>query len=165
MELFIHTAEIAGVFVGFGALIAIRSGGASGPVEVSYMRAVVWMGTMTVVACLAPVTLSRYGLAEHHVWAVSSALVLVGYWGMAVFSQLTPELRAARATFSRMYRVTEAVVSIVFIGLPMVLALGAIMFGLAPHLEPALYFTAVVLILLGTAQTLLTLVYLQRRVD
>ena len=40
VELFVHMAEIAGVFVGFGALIAVRSGGASGA-EVAPMRAVV----------------------------------------------------------------------------------------------------------------------------
>jgi hypothetical protein len=45
----------------------------------------------------------------------------------------------------------------------MALAQGAILLGVVPDLEPALYFAIVVLILLGTAQTLLSLVYVQRR--
>ena len=77
-DLFMELAGIAGVFVGFGALIAVRSGGASEPFEVAYMRGVVSMGMLTVVAALAPVTLGRYDLTEHQVWALSSAVVLVG---------------------------------------------------------------------------------------
>jgi len=34
-ELFIHSAEIAGVFVGFGALIAIRSGATMAASEIN----------------------------------------------------------------------------------------------------------------------------------
>ena len=39
--LFIHRAEIAGVFVGFGALIAVRSAGMSDPHTVEYLRGTV----------------------------------------------------------------------------------------------------------------------------
>jgi uncharacterized membrane-anchored protein YitT (DUF2179 family) len=40
-ELFLSLAEIAGVFVGFGALIAIRSGGTSDVYDVAYIGMVV----------------------------------------------------------------------------------------------------------------------------
>jgi len=53
-ELFIHLAEIAGVFVGFGALIAVRSGGASGRVEVGLTRGMVALGVVVIVAGFAP---------------------------------------------------------------------------------------------------------------
>ena len=47
--LFVTLAEIAGVFVGFGALIAVRSGGASDAREVAGIRAgdvlLAWNGT------------------------------------------------------------------------------------------------------------------------
>ena len=56
-DLFIGLAGIAGVFVGFGALIAVRSGGASGRMEVGYTRGMVVFGVLAVVAALAPVTL------------------------------------------------------------------------------------------------------------
>ena len=58
-ELFLSLAEIAGVFVGFGALIASGAGGASEPQEVAPMRLVVGFGMLTIIAALAPVTLGR----------------------------------------------------------------------------------------------------------
>lgn len=45
-ELFVHFAEIAGVFVGFGALISQRSPRPADPHEVVYLRAVLaWSGS------------------------------------------------------------------------------------------------------------------------
>ncbi|MGD8682831.1 MAG: hypothetical protein PVG27_02705 [Chloroflexota bacterium] len=57
LGLFVTLAEIAGVFVGFGALIAVRSGGGSDAREVVYIRSVLSLGVWAVVAALAPVTL------------------------------------------------------------------------------------------------------------
>lgn len=48
-ELFMELAGIAGVFVGFGALIAVRSGGASEPQKVSPVRVTVAMGVMAII--------------------------------------------------------------------------------------------------------------------
>ena len=78
-DLFMELAAIAGVFVGFGALIAVRSGGASDAFEVAWMRGVVSVGLVAVLAALAPVAISRYGLTKHEVWALSSVLFLVGF--------------------------------------------------------------------------------------
>jgi hypothetical protein len=161
-DLFLSLAGIAGVFVGFGALISTRSGGASDAHEVAYMRAVVWMGLMAVVAALAPVTIGRYGLAEHQVWVLSSILVLVGYWGMIALSNLMPEVKADRAAASRTFLVAETALSMLF-AIPLILAPVVIVLGLLPELEAALYFTVVVLILLGAGSSLLELVYSRRR--
>ncbi|MCU0477515.1 MAG: hypothetical protein MUE92_02030 [Chloroflexi bacterium] len=165
-ELFLSLAEIAGVFVGFGALIAVRGGGVSGRVEVGYTRGMVMFGVLTVVAALAPVTLARYDLSEHQVWALSSALVLVGWLVFFATQARTPEYRANvvagyEATRARRVVVVESVA----IGLYMlvaVLAPIAIILAVAPDLEAALYFTVVVVILLGAAWLLLALVYAQR---
>jgi hypothetical protein len=43
-DVLLSLAEIAGVFVGFGALIAVRSGGTSEAFEVGYMRGLVSFG-------------------------------------------------------------------------------------------------------------------------
>ena len=43
-ELLIHLAEIAGVFVGFGALISIRSDTTTDEYEVTMIRMIVWTG-------------------------------------------------------------------------------------------------------------------------
>jgi hypothetical protein len=61
-DLFLELAGIAGVFVGFGALIAVRSSGAR-PDEVGYTRGVVSFGLLTVVAATAPVAISRPAVA------------------------------------------------------------------------------------------------------
>jgi len=161
-DLFLSLAGIAGVFVGFGALISTRSGGASDAHEVAYMRAVVWMGLMAVVAALAPVTLGRYGLTEHQVWVLSSILVLVGTWGMIGISNLMPEVKADRAAASGTFLMVENVLSLLF-AIPMILAPVAIVLGLLPELEAALYFTVVVLLMLMAGGSLLELVYTQRR--
>ena len=75
-DLLVQLAAIAGVFVGFGALIAVRSGGASDAHEVAYIRSIVSIAVVVAIAALAPVTLSRYGLAGHDLWLVSSVLLL-----------------------------------------------------------------------------------------
>jgi hypothetical protein len=162
-ELLLSLAEIAGVFVGFGALIAVRSGGASGPLEVPYMRTVVSMGMLTVVAALAPVTLDRFGLSEHMVRAVSSALVLVGGAGMVALQAGTAEYRAGwssalAVTEPRWMWVVGNLAYVVYM-LLLVLTPIAIILSLLPDLEAALYIAVVVLILLGAGWSLLYLVF------
>ena len=76
-ELFVHLAEIAGVFVGFGALIAVRSEGASDPHTVEYLRGLVSGGLLVVAAALAPLTLSRFGLEVRAVWVPCSVFFFV----------------------------------------------------------------------------------------
>ena len=169
-DLFLSLAGIAGVFVGFGALISVRSGGPSEPREVAPMRAVVSMGMLAVIAGLAPVALDRYDLSEHQVWALSSALALVGLVVMFAAMVRTPEYRTGwRAEIehdwtarSRWLVVAEGVAYVVFM-IALVLTPIIIMLGVAPDLEAALYFTYVVLILLGAAWTLPGLVFSQRR--
>lgn len=161
-ELFLSLAGIAGVFVGFGALISVRSGGGGDVHEVAYLRTVMWMGLMVIVAALAPVTLSRYGLADHELWLVGSLLIVAQVIGMWVVNLRTTEMREVDATLSRTGRVVDATAS-ALVGIPMLIALVAILLGLLPEQEAALYLTVMVLILLGAGYTLLELVYSQRR--
>jgi len=169
-ELFMELAGIAGVFVGFGALIAVRSGGASGRQEVGYMRGVVSMGALAIVAALAPVTLDRYGLTEHEVWALSSVVLLVGLVVMIASMARTPEYRANWAADIEATRSTqrprwvvavEGTAYMLFV-LALLLIPTLVVLGVAPELEAALYFTVVVLSLAGAGWTLLILVFLQR---
>jgi hypothetical protein len=170
-DLFLELAGIAGVFVGFGALIVVRSGGVSGREEIGGMRGVVLMGALTIVAALAPVTLGRYGLTEHQVWALSSGLVLLGTFIIVAAMARTPEYRANWAAgieatrtaqrprrFVVVYWAASSLFMLAWVVTPIVIVL-----GLAPDLEAALYFTVVVLILLGATWTLLELVLLERR--
>jgi hypothetical protein len=171
-DLFVGLAGIAGVFVGFGALIAVRSGGPSEPREVAQMRSIVAFGVLTVVAALAPVTLGRFDLAEHQVWALSSALFLAGLSVLLVAVFRTPEYRALAAQEAEAARtpsgqrwlvVLQSVVLNWLYGLALVLIPIVILLGVAPDLEAGLYFALVVLELLGAAWLLLWLVFSQRR--
>jgi hypothetical protein len=169
-DLFIGLAGIAGVFVGFGALIAARSGGPSEAMEVAPMRMVVMLGMMAIVAALAPVTLARYGPTGHQVWALSSAVVVLSWLVVFVANSRTPEWREgwamstapARAGRLGAFEAIEWVVY-VFYMLASLLTPIVIVLGLAPDLEAALYFTVVVLILLGAGWALLGLVFMPRR--
>ena len=165
-DLFVGLAGIAGVFVGFAALIAVRIGGPSDPLEVAPMRMIVSMAMLTIVAALAPVALGRYDLTDHQVWALSSALGWVGFALMGAVSARTPEYRASWAMSAAATRLTlGAVVEWVFFALYMIVLLVApivIILGVAPELEAALYFTYVALILLGAGWALLGLVFAQR---
>jgi hypothetical protein len=160
-DLFMELAGIAGVFVGFGALISIRGGGASGNLEVGMLRGTVSFGALTIVAALAPVTLGHYGVTEHGTWALSSVLVLIGNVAMLAAMARTPEYRANRGAGyggSRWLALVDLLamalwVLATFLG-PIVIVLGVV-----PDLEAALYFTAVVVLLFEAALVLLTLVY------
>jgi hypothetical protein len=163
VDLFMELAGIAGVFVGFGALIAVRSGGASDVFEVAWMRGVVSIGLMAVLAALIPVVISRYGLSDHEVWALSSVLFLVGWTGTFLVNNLSPEARAEGADPVRrsvkIVRLAVWVPSMAFLFLAPI----AIALGLAPALEEALYFTLVALSLGWCAMALLMLVFTGRR--
>jgi hypothetical protein len=130
------------------------------------MHTVVAMGLLAVVAALAPVTLGRYDLTDHEVWLLSGAVALVGLLVMIVVSARTPEYRTGWATATRGRRLRPgdvsrglayAVYTIALVVSPIVMVL-----GVAPDLEAALYFTYVVVILLGAGWALLYLVYSQR---
>jgi len=155
VDLFLSLAEIAGVFVGFGALISVRSGGASDAHEVAYIRAVVWIGIWVVVAALAPVIVSRYDIAGHELWLVCSLLALVLFLGLLVVWRTT-EIREVVA-------VTRAVIvevaSNALLMVPMIGALILVVLGVFPDQEPALYLSAVGLGLFLDALTLLFLVF------
>jgi hypothetical protein len=161
-EGFLELAGIAGVFVGFGALIAVRGGGASDAFEATYMRFVVWLGMLTIVAALAPGTLAPYGLGEHEVWVLSSFIFVAAYVGMGIVNVRMPESRMVEATSSRTRKILETGLSL-FVGIPIVVAVVVTALGLRPDLDAALYRTVVVLTLLGAGATLLELVYSQRR--
>jgi hypothetical protein len=167
-DLFLELAGIAGVFVGFGALIAIRSGGASEPGEVAPVRIVVAMGMLAIIGALAPVTLGRYDLTGHHVLALSSVIVVLGYLGVAFTHVRSPEYKTYATSSAWVSSGTPIVVVIAeiaawgLLGGATVLAPIVIVLGLVPDLEAALYFTTVVLILLLGAWSLMSLVFAQR---
>ncbi len=161
-DLFMELAGIAGVFVGFGALIAVRTGGASDAFEVAWMRGVVALGLAAAFAALAPVAVSRYGLTGHDVWALSSVLLLIAFIAAVALSNLTPEARVAEDPVPTIIKVVRFVVWLPSV-MTILMAPIAIVLAVAPVREDALYFTLVALLLFWSAVSLLMLVFTGRR--
>jgi hypothetical protein len=161
-DVLLSLAGIAGVFVGFAALISVRSGGESEAHEVLFIRWVVTLGVWVVIAAIAPVIVSRYGVTGHELWLVCSLLGLILYLGLWIGGERTPEARELGAAWSRAQTMEFMAFALTFAVL-VIAALVLIVLGLVPDQEPALYLTAVGLILSFAAFTLLLLVVSPRR--
>ena len=158
VDLFLSLAGIAGVFVGFGALISIRGGSTSEAYEVTYVGMVVWLGVQVVVASLAPVVISRFDVTGHALWMACSVIFLVLFWpGDEALKRVSTERRAVLAATPKKSRVTYELLAVP-LWLPANIALVLILLGVFPGRELALYLAAVVLILLMDCLILLFLV-------
>jgi hypothetical protein len=167
VELLLSLAEIAGVFVGFGALIAVRSGAAVEASEINTIRWPVTIAIWVVIAALTPVIISRYDTTGHQLWLACSLPALALLAVMIVVFARTPENRADVAdTFATMPRGRIALVAGLTFWLPfvlLVLALVLVVLGTFPDQEQALYLTAVGLGLFMSAMGLFVAVFWQRR--
>jgi hypothetical protein len=147
VELFLSLAEIAGVFVGFGALIALRGGTGATIAETSLVGMVVWMGVQVVGLALAPVAISRFGVTGHLLWFwCSVAAIVVLFIGDELVKRISPERRALLAATPMRARVRMELY-----GLPVWLLMTAlfvlVLVGVMPDQEEALYFAALCLLL------------------
>jgi hypothetical protein len=153
-------AQIAGVFVGFGALISVRRGNLTRPIELTFIRGVVWTGLLVIVAALLPVALDPF-IDRLALWRLCGFLTLAVYWGMVVINNLTREQRRLTAAYRRRHLIGLLIVSIL-LDVPMTVALGVLALGLRPDLEAALYTIGIVSILFEASFYLLYLVYAQK---
>jgi hypothetical protein len=120
----------------------------------------VGLAIMVVVAALAPVVMSRYDVSGHELWVACSLLVLTLFWGVRIATNLTPEHRAVVDPMSGAEAARQLLLMALF-EVPWHLALILVVLGLLPDQEPALYLTAVVLLLFEGAYFLLVLVFSQ----
>jgi hypothetical protein len=158
-DLLVQLAGIAGVFVGFGALIAVRSGGATEDYDVASVGMVVWLGITVVFVALIPVALGRFEIPAHTLWLVCSLVAIALFWiGNEVVQRVSRELRALKTIYKRRTRVWIELIGMAFWA-PATLALVAIVLGLLPDQEPALYLASVMLLLFMDAWLLLLLVF------
>lgn len=166
-ELFLSLAEIAGVFVGFGALIAVRSSGPTEAGDVTGIRWVMSNAIWVVIVALAPIIIGTYGLTAHDLWLVSSLLALVLLTVIVIVNGRAPEnlaeLAAARASVPLATRVAVYAPTIWLPLASLVLALALVVLGPFPDREQALYVTAVGLGLFMGAMGLFGMVFLPRR--
>ena len=157
-ELFMALAGIAGVFVGFGALI----GATASQSEQWLVRNVVNQALIVIAVALVPVVLGRYGLADHALWLGASVIALVIDWAVILLLHTRREHMAMLVLQTRAAR-TALASTILLLEAPAQIALILVVLGLFPDLEPALYLTAVVLLLFEAAVVLVMLVYTQGR--
>lgn len=160
VDVLVAIAEIAGVFVGFGALISVTRRTEIEASQLGQIRAVVTIGLVVIVAALIPVGMGRYGVTGHTLWFICSLIFLFLIWAVIILSLRKPENRELISTRAR----TNPVMAVFFwllLEVPMQVPLVLAVLGWYPHLEPALYTTALVLNLFEAAFVLAQLVYLQ----
>jgi hypothetical protein len=160
LDLLIAVAEIAGVFVGFGALISLTRRNEIEAAQLGLIRAVVTIGLEVVVAALVPVVLARYQVAGHNLWLVSSLVFLVINWAVIVHSLRSPENRQLMVNLARSSPL-RTLFFWLLLELPVQIPLLLIVLGMSQNLEPAFYLTALVFSLFEAAFVLAQLVYLQ----
>ena len=94
-ELFLSLAEIAGVFVGFGALIALRSSAPSDMYDLLMIGMVVGVAIAVAIIALAPVVVSGFGVTGDTLWLISSVIALLVFFaGDEVVTRASRERQA-----------------------------------------------------------------------
>ena len=158
VDLFVTIAEIAGIFVGFGALISVTRRAEIATSKLWRIRGLVTMGLGVVVAALIPIGLSRYGVTDHNLWFTCSLIYLILNFVVSIWSLRKPEVRKLLITEAR----ANPMATIFFwllLEIPFQVPLFLIVFGAFPNLEPALYTTALFFALFEAAFVLTQLVY------
>ena len=110
VDLFVTIAEIAGIFVGFGALISVTRRAEITTSKLWRVRGLVTMGLGVVVAALIPIGLSRYGVTDHNLWFTCSLIYLILNFVVSIWSLRKPEVRKLLITEAR----TNPVAAIIF---------------------------------------------------
>jgi hypothetical protein len=159
-DLLIAMAEIAGVFVGFGALISVTRRDRIEREQLVQIRAVVTIGLIVMVTGLVPIGLDQYGVTGHSLWLVSSLLFLLLNLAVIILSLRRQD---SRQMALGNVRSTPAMALFfwLLLELPVQLPLVLIVFAVHPALDPAFYLTALVFSLFEAAFVLAQLVYSQ----
>ena len=149
-------AEIAGVFVGFGALLTVvarREESSDRAGEAFLLATVVLVSVAVIVATLVPVALNRYGLSQSVVWRVSSGVYFVVNWVQILYvGRMTVGYREAHSR--------QPVPSFVVWSLEPLLQLSLLLciMGAWNSLAPAFYLTALAVALIQVSLVLAILV-------
>jgi hypothetical protein len=162
VELFIALAEIAGVFVGFGALISLTRKNAIDFHQLGRLRGVVSIALVVIIASLVPVGINLYGISGHDLWFVCSIIFLFLVWAQILLSLRKSEYRELLIKQT----VASPLVSMFFwilLEAPIHVSLILIAIGIYPYLEPAFYTTALLFHLFEATFLLVQIVNYQMR--
>ena len=160
LSLLITIAQIAGVFVGFGALISVAGKNGLNTSQIGQIRAVVSIGLVVMVAALIPIGMGHYGITGHNLWLLCSLVFLMLSWAVSIYSLQRPENRNLALARARSNPIT-AVFFWILLEIPMQLPLLLTVLELYPNLEFAFYITALVLNVFQAAFVLAQFVYSQ----
>jgi len=108
-QLFFTLAQLAGIFVGFGALISVSNNRPTDEDELNVLAGVVMMGLYVIIGALIPVGLHPFGFSGPELWMGSAATLLVFCW-FAIWLQRSMVLRhyRRRGAFDYFQLVLEA---------------------------------------------------------
>ena len=155
VEIFIGIAHIAGIFVGFEALISVTH-----RKEVGRIRSVVTIGLMVIIASLLPIGFDSYGISGHYLWFWCSLIFFILNLVISILSLRNPDNRVALKSQMRSNPFMTILFFLLFeipLQVPLILAI----LGLFPDLEYAFYLTALLFSLFEAAFVLAQLVYVQ----
>ena len=141
IELFIAIAEIAGVFVGFGALISLTRKNTIDFPQLGRIRGVVSVALVVIVAALIPVGISRYGISGHNFWLLCGIIFLILVWTQIILSLRKPEYREL-LTKQTLDNTVSSMFFWILLEAPIHISLILIISGFFPELESAFYTTA-----------------------
>lgn len=161
-NLFIAMAEIAGIFVGFGALISVTRRRGVEPNQLGQIRAVVTTGLVVIAAALIPVGLAQYGLDGRELWFLAGLAALILNGSVILLSLRRPENRKM-AVNQFQSNPLKAFFFWIALELPVQIPLILIVLGFQHDLGPALYLTALIFNLFEAAYVLVQFVYSQER--
>jgi len=139
-------AEIAGVFVGFAALVSVIS---RRPVaeyrqdDAQRLVSVVIISAQVIAAALVPIVLDRFGLSSSVVWRVSGGLIFVANWCVLIFLSRATQGFAEAHRRMRALNIAEWALEVLYQGPLLLCAV-----GLWQTYAPAFYLMALVVALL-----------------
>jgi hypothetical protein len=162
VELFVAMAEIAGVFVGFGALISFTRRAEVEADQLGLLRAVVTVGLVVIVAALLPIGLSGYGVSGHRLWFWCSLVFLILVWAVILLSLRNRENRELARAQTRNSPVMAAIFWLL-LEVPIQVPLALTVLGIFSALDAAFYTTALIFNLFEAAYVLARLVYAQAK--
>jgi hypothetical protein len=157
---FLAIAEIAGVFVGFGALISVSQQDTIHWVERGLVRGCVTAGLLAMAGAMLPVGVAFYGVEGHTLWLSCAVLFLALDYVILVVMNRTPDNREYLSAARRLRPGLWRVFWLMEVGVQLPLAL--IVFGVLAAFDAALYVTAVLFALAQAGYILGMLVYVQR---
>jgi hypothetical protein len=133
---YISLASIAGIFVGFAALITASDDDDS-PVLI---KGIVNIGMLTLAGSLIPILLAKYGIEDYLLWRLSSGIFFALIW----FSILHPTTRKFLLIQFKI-NLKAALFFWIFVEIPIQLPLILSVFGIYPNLHNAFFITSIIL--------------------